>query len=556
MCVLSSRIKRLLMLTICVFIFLSNIVLNSQTENNNSQDISTLYLQGERIFFTKHKVEQGIVLGDIYSMDPSGGNVQQLTNFSKDFFVTERPEISSDGTKLAFCSNYNAWKSSNYIDAFMLDFATGKITRITGSEKTTPATNTGTVNVTVIDPKGYAISPSAIRISYRGCNEFVTGYSATLTVPANEEIWIKAEVARGKGDVEIITVQASETKSVTLDLMDGTIAAESCSPSPDGGKVAVSRNSETISQQGEAFPWYKILIWDSDKKSLLAEAGGLKLNGDKHPAYSPDGSMLAVCTGELFSNSLAVLSTSNITVTPTILVEGKRYPNQEFCSDPTWSPNSSDIVFVYSVIDGFGNLQANLYKVSANGGTPVQLTFYSGKEIVSRPTYSPDGTKIAFSLLTSKNITFTFFDWVFANFTGDIYIIPSSGGTAAAITNDGNAIDPTWGFVNTSVDVCNQKEVPNTIKLYQNYPNPFNPNTNIQFTIPNYIISNPHIDNFNVSLKVYNILGEEVAELLNENISSGDYNISFNGSQLNSGVYLYKLRIGDYNLVKKMLLMK
>ena len=85
MCVLSSRIKRLLMLTICVFIFLSNIVLNSQTENNNSQDISTLYLQGERIFFTKHKVEQGIVLGDIYSMDPSGGNVQQLTNFSKDF---------------------------------------------------------------------------------------------------------------------------------------------------------------------------------------------------------------------------------------------------------------------------------------------------------------------------------------------------------------------------------------------------------------------------------------------------------------------------------------
>ena len=63
---------------------------------------------------------------------------------------------------------------------FVIDFITGKIERVTGFEKTTQTTETGTVNVTVNDPKGYAISPSAIRISYRGCSNFVTGNSATF----------------------------------------------------------------------------------------------------------------------------------------------------------------------------------------------------------------------------------------------------------------------------------------------------------------------------------------------------------------------------------------
>ena len=77
-------------------LFLIPIILNSQIdENKNSEIINTQYLTGERIFFTKHIVEQSIVLGDIYSMDPYGGSVQQLTNFSNDFYVTERPALSA-----------------------------------------------------------------------------------------------------------------------------------------------------------------------------------------------------------------------------------------------------------------------------------------------------------------------------------------------------------------------------------------------------------------------------------------------------------------------------
>lgn len=120
----------------CIFLFLNPIITISQIENfAQAQILNKQSLQGERIFFTKHNVEQGIVLGDIYSMDPYGGNVQQLTDFSKYFYITERPVLSNDGTKLGFISNFEEWKSSNYADAFMMDFITGKIERVTGLRK-------------------------------------------------------------------------------------------------------------------------------------------------------------------------------------------------------------------------------------------------------------------------------------------------------------------------------------------------------------------------------------------------------------------------------------
>lgn len=565
-----------------VFLFPSYIYTQNDSEPND-HIFNIAQLQGEKVFYTKHRLVQNIVLGDIYYMDPNGSNVQQLTNFSDELFVTERPEISSDGSKLVFCSNYNSWKSTNYVDAFILDFATGSVKRVTGYEKTNPTTATGTVNVTVTYPQDYVISPSAIRISYSGCNNFVTGNSATLTVPADEEIWIKAEVSRGKGDIEVVNVPSGGNKSIQLNLMDGTLTAESCSPSPNGNFVAVSRNSETISQQGEAFPWYKILIWDIISSIPNTEAGGLKLGGDKHPAFSPDGTLLAVCTGELFSNSLAVLSTSNITANPKILVEGKRFFNQEFCSDPAWSPSSQEIVFAYTILNAVGELESNLYKIPSSGGTPLKLTFHSGNEIVSRPSYSPDGTKIAYSRLKSKSNTFTIFDLTFYNFSIDIYVIPSNGGSPFPITNDGNAIDPSWGVVNATVGFEEQNNKrQNEFDLIQNYPNPFNSSTTIKYTIPtsSAILSAPNSrpgfftenlqdfssqsskttapqnDNVNVTLKIYDILGEEVTTLVNKNRKPGNYTIEWNATNQSSGTYFYQIITSDFIQTKKMILLK
>lgn len=87
----------------------------------------------------------------------------------------------------------------------------------------------------------------------------------------------------------------------------------------------------------------------------------------------------------------------------------------------------------------------------------------------------------------------------------------------------------------------------NTFSLEQNYPNPFNPSTIIQFSIPNSSF---------VNLKVYDILGREVANLLNEEKSAGTYQVSFSASDLSSGIYFCKLQAGSFIETKKMSLLK
>ncbi len=92
--------------------------------------------------------------------------------------------------------------------------------------------------------------------------------------------------------------------------------------------------------------------------------------------------------------------------------------------------------------------------------------------------------------------------------------------------------------------------------LYQNYPNPFNPSTKIRYSIP----SNVRGEKSNVvQLKVYDVLGNEVATLVNEYKPAGNYEVEFSVGQtfsLSSGVYYYQLKAGDFIATKKMLLLK
>ena len=89
--------------------------------------------------------------------------------------------------------------------------------------------------------------------------------------------------------------------------------------------------------------------------------------------------------------------------------------------------------------------------------------------------------------------------------------------------------------------------VPNKFELQQNYPNPFNPSTDISYTIPKSSF---------VTLKVYNMLGQEVATLVNGFKSANTYNVQFNAAGLASGIYIYELKAGDNVISKKMILMK
>ncbi|HCY76843.1 MAG TPA: hypothetical protein DHV28_13055 [Ignavibacteriales bacterium] len=99
----------------------------------------------------------------------------------------------------------------------------------------------------------------------------------------------------------------------------------------------------------------------------------------------------------------------------------------------------------------------------------------------------------------------------------------------------------------TSVEEENNPTAVNNFELQQNYPNPFNPTTQIRFSLA---------EQSQVTLKVYNILGKEIATLVNDVQSSGVHEVSFNGSGLASGVYFYTLQAGKFTETRKMILVK
>jgi photosystem II stability/assembly factor-like uncharacterized protein len=96
--------------------------------------------------------------------------------------------------------------------------------------------------------------------------------------------------------------------------------------------------------------------------------------------------------------------------------------------------------------------------------------------------------------------------------------------------------------------IGNQESLPNQYFLFQNYPNPFNPATEIKYDLPRAA---------NVTIKIYNTLGEEVKTLVsNEFKNAGSYSITFDGSALASGVYFYTITAGEFRDSKKMVLIK
>jgi type IX secretion system substrate protein len=104
--------------------------------------------------------------------------------------------------------------------------------------------------------------------------------------------------------------------------------------------------------------------------------------------------------------------------------------------------------------------------------------------------------------------------------------------------------------VPTSVENEDSENLPTEYYLSQNYPNPFNPTTKIKFSIP---VGNENVRSL---LKIYDILGNEVATLVNEQRSPGTYEVEFNATNLSSGVYFYSLQAGDVKINKKMILLK
>jgi hypothetical protein len=126
--------------------------------------------------------------------------------------------------------------------------------------------------------------------------------------------------------------------------------------------------------------------------------------------------------------------------------------------------------------------------------------------------------------------------------------ISLSGNDAEFIASQLYSVYGIVGEVTTPLEVKDDSRIVNSFILSQNFPNPFNPSTEIRFTIPLSGI---------VRLRVYNILGNEVTALINdEMMAKGEHTIRFDGENLSSGIYFYTLQSGNFKESRKMLLIR
>ena len=89
--------------------------------------------------------------------------------------------------------------------------------------------------------------------------------------------------------------------------------------------------------------------------------------------------------------------------------------------------------------------------------------------------------------------------------------------------------------------------LPSTFRLEQNYPNPFNPSTTIEFAL---------VEGSEVTLKVFDLAGKEVAILVNESLASGTHKVTFEANSLPSAIYFYRIDAGGFSKIKKLMLLK
>jgi len=112
-------------------------------------------------------------------------------------------------------------------------------------------------------------------------------------------------------------------------------------------------------------------------------------------------------------------------------------------------------------------------------------------------------------------------------------------------------IDGTFEY-SEEVEIDIELNFPTEFGLGQNFPNPFNPTTTISFSVP--LIEKGDVSP--VRLTVFNIIGEQVAELVNSKLAAGHHEVQFDADELNSGIYIYKLEVDNHLLVRKMMLLK
>ncbi|MBI9071127.1 MAG: CotH kinase family protein [Melioribacteraceae bacterium] len=236
---------------------------------------------------------------------------------------------------------------------------------------------------------------------------------------------------------------------------------------------------------------------------------------------------------ELYNNSLEKIDLGGWFITDADSTHKFIFPSETFIAPDEYLIFCQDKYSFNSVYPEANNFIGDF---DFGLGTHDKIYLYgSGKDFISCISYTnsepwpdnADGTGASLELINPLNITNSPLVWSSSK---------TEGGTPGKINSN---------FIPTSLTEKNK--LPTEYSVYQNYPNPFNPSTVISYTIPSA---------GKVKISVYNILGELVRILVNTRQEAGFYKVEFNGSELASGIYLYRLQTGDFAETRKMILLK
>jgi len=233
----------------------------------------------------------------------------------------------------------------------------------------------------------------------------------------------------------------------------------------------------------------------------------------------------------------------------------------------TWTPNynqgsTSPYNFTFKVTDQgglFASQSSSIYVNKVNRPPVFTKELPDGLILtVNIPTplsYSfqyaavdPDSDKVTFSLVdgpAGSSVTSAgLFSWApVAAQAGHSYTLTVQASDGILFTQSSHIISASTKITG----VQETSEIPTKYALYQNYPNPFNPTTTIKFAVPK---------ESSIKLTLFNMLGQEVEVLVNKVFNPGNYQVSFDASKLNSGIYLYQIKSNDFVSTKKMILIK
>lgn len=382
-----------------------------------------------------------------------------------------------------------------------------------------------------------------------------------MVLPGNEACW-PAEAPHNSSGLPL-QLSENDTWAVFNDLSD-SIVTDPYSLSPGFGievqrqtfqfislwlNDAVMVRMRIINKSDRDYPGFYIGLWNDPDVGIDASTDLSNVDSAISLGYSysspgnPDDAKTAYgCL--LLQGPLVDNTTGDSAIFTTINENGF---TKKVIHNKSILPATSFIGFRNSANEDPNVLQKDLTRynylkgLTADGNPKPGGVFDPGTGLISADTRF---------LLSSGPFTFA------AGDTQEIwYAMIGAQGTnnANAVTYLLNNANNIRNDFNPIIDVANQKDIHlNNLTLYQNYPNPFNPSTSIDYALT---------QNNHVTLKIYNMIGQEVRALVNRFSTAGNYSVNWDGKDrfgktVSSGIYLYRLQVGNQTVTKKMTLLR